>query len=77
VTDVSVGDPLAVARRLAERLGEIDGVVAVALGGSRARGAADELSDIDFGLYYRRTHPPALAALQALALTSTTATRAD
>lgn len=38
---------------LAERLVAIDGVVAVALGGSRARGTHRPDSDIDLGLYYR------------------------
>jgi len=38
---------------LAERLSGIPGVVAVALGGSRARGEARPDSDWDFGLYYR------------------------
>jgi predicted nucleotidyltransferase len=39
---------------LAERLAEIPGVVAVALGGSRARGEGRPNSDWDFGLYYER-----------------------
>jgi hypothetical protein len=38
---------------LAEQLAAVPGVVAVALGGSRARGEATEASDWDFGLYYR------------------------
>jgi Nucleotidyltransferase domain len=38
---------------LAERLQAIPGVVAVTLGGSRARGAELPDSDWDFGLYYR------------------------
>jgi predicted nucleotidyltransferase len=41
--------------RLAERLAGTGGVVAVAPGGSRARGQAHASSDWDFGLYYRRT----------------------
>jgi predicted nucleotidyltransferase len=41
--------------RLAERLAEIPGVVAVALGGSRARGEERADSDWDFGLYYEGT----------------------
>jgi predicted nucleotidyltransferase len=40
-------------RHLADQLREIPGVVAVALGGSRASGVAREDSDWDFGLYYR------------------------
>jgi predicted nucleotidyltransferase len=38
---------------LVERLARIPGVVAVCLGGSRARGEARPHSDWDFGLYYR------------------------
>ncbi|WP_290861674.1 nucleotidyltransferase domain-containing protein [Hamadaea sp.] len=38
---------------IADRLAEIPGVVAVALGGSRARGTHRPDSDIDLGLYYR------------------------
>lgn len=40
-------------RHLADELAEIPGVVAVALGGSRAAGIATSSSDWDFGLYYR------------------------
>lgn len=41
---------------LCATLGAIDGVVAVAIGGSRATGTADAASDWDIGLYYRG-HP--------------------
>jgi predicted nucleotidyltransferase len=40
---------------LVPRLAAIPGVVAVTLGGSRARGEAGPESDWDFGLYYRGT----------------------
>lgn len=40
-------------RELAGMLVEVPGVVAVMLGGSRARGAALPDSDVDLGLYYR------------------------
>lgn len=50
---------------LAARLAAVDGVVAVTLGGSRARGEHRPDSDADLGLYYR---PPLdVAALRALA----------
>lgn len=50
---------------LANRLVEVPGVVAVLLGGSRARGTHTVESDTDLGLYYR---PPLdVAALGALA----------
>ncbi|HEY6596757.1 MAG TPA: nucleotidyltransferase domain-containing protein [Asanoa sp.] len=39
--------------RIAERLTGVAGVVAIALGGSRARGAHRPDSDVDLGLYYR------------------------
>lgn len=42
-------------RHLAAELIEIPGVVAVALGGSRATGTETVTSDWDFGLYYRGT----------------------
>ncbi len=56
-----------VAQRIADRLGQIDGVVAVALGGSWARGTARADSDIDLGVYYRASQRPSLQALRALA----------
>ena len=40
-------------RSLADRLVEVPGVVAVMLGGSRARGDEHPDSDVDLGLYYR------------------------
>jgi hypothetical protein len=64
VTDASTQVDDAGLRRLAARLVEVPGVVAVLLGGSRARGDHTPQSDVDLGLYYR---PPldgaALAAL--------------
>jgi hypothetical protein len=52
-------------RELAVRLGGVDGVVGVTLGGSRARGEHSPGSDHDLGLYYR---PPLdTGALLALA----------
>lgn len=38
---------------MAARLAAVAGIVGVVLGGSRARGTADEDSDVDLGLYYR------------------------
>lgn len=52
-------------RNLAERIVAVPGVVAVLLGGSRARGDHTATSDVDLGLYYR---PPLdVTALTALA----------
>jgi Nucleotidyltransferase domain len=41
-----------------DRLAEVQGVVAVALGGSRAQGTEQPDSDWDFGLYYEDTIDP-------------------
>jgi predicted nucleotidyltransferase len=49
------------------RVSKIDGVKAIVLGGSRARGTADERSDIDLGIYYDGAHPFLTAALGAAA----------
>jgi hypothetical protein len=56
-----------VAGQVAARLGAVPGVAAVVLGGSRARGDADERSDVDLGIFYDPARPPALGVLQALA----------
>ena len=53
--------------RVVDRVGKIDGVSAIVLGGSRARGTADERSDIDLGIYYDGGHPFSTAALGAAA----------
>jgi predicted nucleotidyltransferase len=50
-----------------ERLAVIDGVRAIALGGSYARGTQTPESDIDLGLYYREASPFSVDALQRLA----------
>ncbi|WP_426511909.1 nucleotidyltransferase domain-containing protein [Dactylosporangium sp. McL0621] len=52
-------------RPLADRLADVPGVAAVALGGSRARGTHRPDSDYDLGLYYRGELD--LGALRALA----------
>src|SRR5271156_3791040 len=49
------------------RVSKIEGIRAIVLGGSRARGTADERSDIDLGIYYDATHPFSTAALGAAA----------
>ncbi len=53
--------------RVAGRLAAIDGVAAVVLGGSRARGEADTLSDVDLGLYYDPARAFSIADLRDLA----------
>jgi predicted nucleotidyltransferase len=52
---------------VADRLRRIEGVAAVALGGSWARREAHPDSDIDLGIYYRPDNPPAVEGLRLLA----------
>ena len=52
---------------VAARLGPIEGIKAVALGGSRARGTAREDSDIDLALYYDSAAPFAIDELDSAA----------
>jgi predicted nucleotidyltransferase len=49
------------------RVSKIEGVRAIVLGGSRARGTADERSDIDLGIYYDAKQPFSISALGAAA----------
>ena len=58
---------LDIATRVAARLSDVDGIVAVVLGGSHARGEADATSDIDLGLYYAAPRLPSIPALRQLA----------
>lgn len=55
--DTDLGDR-AFARRVADALAGVPGVLAVALGGSRAAGRHRPDSDWDFSLYYRGTFDP-------------------
>jgi predicted nucleotidyltransferase len=55
------------AQRSADRLGTVNGVVAVALGGSWARGTARPDADIDLGIYYKPGARMSVAALRQLA----------
>jgi len=52
---------------LVRELAAIDGVAAVVLGGSHARGRAQPGSDIDLGLLYSEARPFDIAAIRALA----------
>lgn len=58
---------LELAEKVASRLGEVDGVAAVALGGSWARSEARPDSDVDLGLYYDPDHPFRIEELRELA----------
>jgi predicted nucleotidyltransferase len=54
------------ARQVAARIGRLDGVAAVALGGSLARGRGDAHSDVDLGLYYDPARPFSIEELRAV-----------
>jgi predicted nucleotidyltransferase len=53
--------------RVLSALGELPGVAAVALGGSRARGQGLPDSDVDIAVYYSRADPPAIEELHRIA----------
>jgi predicted nucleotidyltransferase len=48
-------------------LRSIEGITAITLGGSRARGNHTNKSDVDLGIYYNPENPPNLIALNRLA----------
>jgi predicted nucleotidyltransferase len=52
---LAVSDPMLA--RIVPRLAEVSGIVAIVLGGSRARGTANASSDYDIGLYYGSDEP--------------------
>jgi predicted nucleotidyltransferase len=54
-------------KAIAARLQEVNGIKALVLGGSRARGTADAHSDVDLGIYYDSSRPFSLKALEAAA----------
>lgn len=64
-----------IVQQVAERASAIPGVVAVALGGSRAQGTSRSDSDWDFGLYYRGGIDP--ADVQALGWPGTVSAPGD
>jgi hypothetical protein len=51
--------------RVVQALEPVEGIVAIVLGGSRARGTSGPASDYDIGLYYQPTAPLDIAALQS------------
>ncbi len=53
--------------QVVDRVAKVEGIVAIVLGGSRARGTADERSDIDLGIYYDAERPFSTVALEAAA----------
>ena len=54
-------------KQVVASVSKIDGIVAIVLGGSRARGTADDRSDIDLGIYYDAARPFSTVALGAAA----------
>jgi predicted nucleotidyltransferase len=54
------------ATEVASRVGALDGVVAVALGGSLGRGRADRHADVDLAVYYDPARPFSPAEFRAL-----------
>lgn len=73
----SMSKAIEFSQSIANRLSRIEGVVAVVLGGSQARGTADPTSDIDLAIYYNPQNLPSLAALRALAAELDDQHRAD
>jgi predicted nucleotidyltransferase len=63
----SMPSQINVAHRVAGELSAVDGVIAVVLGGSVARGHATPTSDVDLGIYYHPDDPPSLDALRSVA----------
>ena len=58
---------LELAEGTAARIGELEGVAAVELGGSWARGGASPDSDVDLGIYYEPVRPFAIEDPRRLA----------
>jgi hypothetical protein len=56
-----------VLRDTVHSLADIEGIVAIVLGGSYARGTHHEHSDVDLGVYYTDTAPFSLAAIRHVA----------
>ena len=54
-------------RQVVASVSKLDGIVAIVLGGSRARGTADARSDIDLGIYYDASRPFSTLVLGAVA----------
>lgn len=67
VSEPGVFNVLDLAQQVANSLGKIESIMAVALGGSLARGEAHPDSDIDLGLYYDPEQPPSVKELSLLA----------
>lgn len=62
---------------IAAEISQVEGVSAVVLGGSRARGTQNNKSDVDLGIYYHPDRPLDLAALGRVAAQFDDAHRSD
>lgn len=60
-------EPEQIITMIAEKLRHVQGIEAVVLGGSRARGTHTPASDIDLGIYYSRSDELDLNALRTIA----------
>src|SRR5512145_3565151 len=60
-------NPTSLISIITEQIKHIDGVSAIVLGGSRARGTHTPKSDIDLCIYYHPAHPLDLIALERVA----------
>ena len=60
-------DNWALISEIVEQVHGVDGVRAIVLGGSRARGTHTPASDIDLGVYYSATQPLDVPALDRVA----------
>lgn len=67
MSGINESNAIKLAQRVADRLAAVDGITAIALGGSLARGKAHPDSDIDLGIYYNPKQPPSLKVLSQLA----------
>ena len=63
--------------RIVDNVRQVDGVTAIVLGGSRARGTHTSISDVDLGIYYHPDSPLDLKALGKLATQLDDEHRAD
>jgi predicted nucleotidyltransferase len=63
---MTMNEPLELANFVTQRLSNVEGVVAVVIGGSHARGDAKPDSDIDLALYYHPDKPLDIASLREL-----------
>jgi predicted nucleotidyltransferase len=62
---------------IVEEVGQVEGVKAIVLGGSRARGTQTSTSDIDLGIYYHPNSPLDVKTLGKIATKLDDAHRAD